>query len=243
MNVPDLFNIAVILNAPRYPENIGAAARCCKNTGISTLRLVNPELLDMDKICKMATHEALDIVDAMTIHENLADAVQDLHFLAGTTARTGRKRRPTHSPKEIAAEIAAFGPDIKTGLLFGSEKWGLNNQELSLCSSIVTIPTSNFSSINLAQSVMILCYEIFTAKLQDKIIQRPRLASLKEKEGMYSHLHDTFEKIGLFQKQPPSYWMLNARRLFSQKAVTARDVKMVRGFLRQVSWALKNAGN
>ena len=243
MSGPDLSNITVILNTPRYPENIGAAARCCKNTAVPSLRLVNPERPDMEKISKMATHEAMDIIGSMEIYDDLGKAVQDLHFLVGTTARTGRNRRSTHFPREIAEKIAGFGPEIRTGLLFGSEKWGLNNDELSLCSSIVTIPTGNFSSINLAQSVMILCYEIFTAKLDCRSIEKPRLANFEEKEGMYDHLYGTFEKIGLFAKQTPSYWMLNARRLFNQKAVSARDVKMVRGFLRQVNWALKNAGD
>ncbi len=243
MNSPDLSNITVILNGPRYPENIGAAARCCKNTGIGILRIVSPERLDMDKIYKMATHEAKDIVDGMIVYDNLKTAIEDLHFVAGTTARTGRKRRPTHTPRELAGEIASFGKETSVGLLFGSEKWGLNNDELSLCSCVVNIPTSDFSSINLAQSVMILCYEIFTAKLHGSIIQRPRLATFKEKEGMYNHLYDIFEKIGLFEKQTPSYWMLNARRLFNGKAISAKDVKMVRGFLRQVDWALKNAAN
>lgn len=242
MNGPSLSNITVILNTPRYPENIGAAARCCKNTGVPSLRLVNPERPDMEKISKMATHEAMDIISSMAIYDDLKDAVHDLHFLVGTTARTGRKRRSTHFPREIAEKVAGFGPEIRTGLLFGSEKWGLNNDELSLCSSIVTIPTGNFTSINLAQSVMILCYEIFTAKLDCKNIQKPRLASFEEKEGMYNHLYGVFEKIGLFAKQTPSYWILNARRLFNKKALTARDVKMIRGFLRQVNWALQNAG-
>ncbi len=242
MNEPDITNITVILNNPRYPENIGAAARCCKNMGISSLRLVNPERLDMGKIHKMATHEALDIVEQMRIYQELPEALQDLHFIAGTTARTGRKRRPTHFPGEIAAKIASFNPEIRTGLLFGSEKWGLKNEELDLCSSVVLIPTSKFSSINLAQSVMILCYEIFMAKSSCQVVPRPRPASFREMEGMYNHLHGVFEQIGLFQKQTPAYWMRNARRLFNGKNITAKDVKMVRGFLRQVSWAIKNAG-
>ncbi len=241
MNNLDLSNITIILNAPRYPENIGAAARCCKNMGISTLRLVKPERIDMDKIQKMATHEALDVVESMTIHDDLKAAIDDLHYLAGTTARTGRRRRPSHSPRELATFVASLDKETRIGLLFGSEKWGLKNHDLSLCSSVVTIPTSNFSSINLAQSVMILCYEIFTAKLNSPIIKRPRLATFREKEGMFHHLYDTFEKVGLFEKQTPSYWMLNARRLFNGKGLTAKDVKMVRGFLRQVTWALKNA--
>jgi len=192
----ELSNITVILNEPRYPENIGAVARCCRNMGVGGLRLVCPACLDMEKVLKTATHEAADVVSSMEVFHRLEDALADIDFLAGTTARTGRRRRSTHSPRGIAAEIAALGPGTRTGILFGSEKWGLNNEHLSFCNSIVTIPTSDFSSINLAQSVMILCYETFVAISGDLSIESPRLASFREREGMFRHLHETFESIG-----------------------------------------------
>jgi len=210
--------------------------------GVGWLRVVCPARLDMEKILKMATHEAADVVGAMEVFDRLEDSLADINFLAGTTARTGRKRRPTHSPRGIATEIACLGPETRAGILFGSEKWGLNNEHLGLCNSIVTIPTSDFSSIHLAQSVMILCYEIFVAVSGDLSIDPPRLASFREREGMFRHLHETFDAIGLFAKQTPAYWMRNARRFFNTKYLTARDVKVVRGFLRQVAWALRNAG-
>ncbi len=234
-------NIIIILNEPRYPENIGASARCLKNMGFSKLRIVNPLNWNQKNILKMATHEASDIIYDSKIFNSLEEAVKDLHLLAGTTARIGRKRRPTHTPRTIATKLLSYSPDVKVGVLFGSEKWGLGNKEIGLCDWIVTIPTSNFSSLNLAQSVMILCYEIMLASQKVTIeIYRPRLATVREKEGMFAHLQQTFEAIGLYEKQTPAYWLQNARRFFKNKELTAKDVKMVRGFLRQILWAVKH---
>ncbi len=237
----NLHNIVILLNEPRYPGNIGASARCLKNMGFSKLRIVNPLNWDQDKILKMATHEASDIIHAAEIFNDLESAVKDLHLLAGTTARTGRKRYPTHTPQTIAPKILSYPSDIKIGILFGSEKWGLKNREIGLCNWIVTIPTANFSSLNLAQSVMILCYELFLATKNEPVkIQIPRLASLQEREGMFRHLQEVFRVIGLYEKQTPAYWLQNARRFFRNKELTAKDVKMIRGFLRQILWAVRH---
>ena len=238
--VKDLNNIVIILNEPRYPENIGASARCLKNMGLSHLRIVKPQNWNEEKILKMATHEASDIIHSAAHFERLDDAVSDLNLLAGTTARTGRKRRPTHTPRTIAQKVVAYPSSVKIGIVFGSEKWGLSNSELNLCDWVVSIPTANFSSLNLAQSVMIVCYEIMLASGEQAQIQRPRLATIREKEGMFFHLEQVFEAIGLYEKQTPSYWIQNARRFFRNKELTARDVKTVRGFLRQILWAVKN---
>ncbi len=232
-------NLIIILHEPRYPENIGAAARCMKNMGLRHLRVVRPLNWDEEKILKMATHEAVDIVHDATMFDNLIDAVSDLHFLAGTTARTGRKRRPTDTPATIAKELVSMPAHIRSGILFGSEKWGLGNDAIGLCDSVVTIPTANFSSLNLAQSVMIICYEIMMASSKATPVYKPRIATIREKEGMFHHLMEVFEAIGLYQKQTPSYWLQNARRFFRRKDLTARDVKMIRGFLRQIMWAVK----
>ena len=242
-NNKDLFpNIYIILNEPRYPENIGSSARAMKNMGISHLRIVKPRIWDEEKILKMATHVASNIIDKSQIFDNLIEAVSDIQYLIGTTARIGRKRRPGYTPRTIAKKICKFSHNIKIGLLFGSEKFGLDNKAINLCNDIVTIPTANFSSLNLAQSVMILCYELFLAKNDEGTFTfTPRLASIKEKEGMFKHLQQVSEAIGLFKKQTPEYWMTNARIFFNRKELSSRDVKMVRGFFRQILWAIKNA--
>jgi tRNA/rRNA methyltransferase len=175
----DLDNFCVILHEPRYPENIGAVARCCRNMGIPQLIAVRPCRLNLEKMLKMATHEAADLIETMSLFDDLEDALAPFQHVVGTTARTGRQRLPTHSPWNIAKKLINLGTKNRIALLFGSEKCGLTNSQLRLCQSLVNIPTTTFSSINLAQSVMILCYELFIATGFEKKIQ-PKLATIRE---------------------------------------------------------------
>jgi tRNA/rRNA methyltransferase len=175
----------------------------------------------------------------MLLFDDLEEALGPFQHTAGTTARTGRQRLPTHTPRDIAEKLIDLGPKNRIALLFGSEKCGLTNSQLRLCHSLVNIPTTTFSSINLAQSVMILCYELFIAKGYEEKFQ-PKLATTRELEGMYKHLKKTFMAIELTNSQNPEYWVNNARRLLGKQELRSRETKMVRGFCQQILWAIEN---
>lgn len=234
----ELENYCVVLNEPRYPENVGAAARCCRNMGISQLILVRPYRLDLEKMLRMATHEAADIIETMPILDDLDKALGPFQYIVGTTARIGRQRRPTHTPRDLAEHLVGLGATNRIALLFGPENKGLTNAQLRMCQSIVTIPAKSFSSINLAQSVMILCYEIYMATCPPKK-NRPRLATSMELEGMFGHLNSAFLAIGLNNRQNPEYWTDNARRLLGRIELRSREVKLIRGLCRQILWAVR----
>lgn len=229
-------NIGIVLNEPKYPENIGAAARCCKNMGIKRLIIVRPHDPNPEKILKLATHEAADVIENMVICDCLEDAVFSFNYIIGTTARLGRQRRPDGTPRDIAPFVAALSQTNRVAIVFGSENFGLSNKDLYLCQSVVTIPTAGFSSINLAQSVMILCYEMFTADAPEDGF-RPRLASIMELEDMYKHLNKAFLSIGLVDPHNPDRWMRKARKLFGRLQLRSREVKLIRGMCRQILWA------
>ncbi len=235
----DSDNFCVVLHEPRYPENIGAAARCCRNMGIPRLIVVRPYRLDMEKMLKMATHEAADLIETMLLFDDLEEALAPFQHVAGMTARIGRQRLPTHTPREIAEKLIDLGQKNRIALLFGSEKCGLTNSQLRLCQSLVNIPTTAFSSINLAQSVMILCHELFTAKGHETKFQ-PKLATTRELEGMYKHLKKAFMAIEFTNPQNPEYCAGNARRLLGRQELRSREVKMIRGFCQQVLRAVDN---
>jgi tRNA/rRNA methyltransferase len=120
--------------------------------------------------------------------------------------------------------------------VFGPENWGLTNAELRLCHALVTIPTAKFASLNVAQAVMILCYEIFLASREDTPDFTPRLATRQELEAMYRQLKETFVNIDFINTENPDYWMGHVRRFFSRVDMRARDVRMVRGICRQIEW-------
>ncbi len=235
-----LDNFCVILYEPHYSENIGAAARCCCNMGIPQLIVVRPCRPESEKMLKMATHEASALIETMPVFDSLEEALAPFHYVVGTTARTGRQRRPTHTLRGLAEKLVGLGIKDRIALLFGPENQGLTNSQLRLCQSLVTIPTAAFSSINLAQSVMIVCYEIFMAASNSKEVVRPRLATTRMLEGMYGHLKEVFLAIGLDNPQNPEYWTTNARRILGRLGLRPREVKLIRGFCRQVLWATKD---
>ena len=202
LNGINLNNIAIVLHKPRYPENIGAAARALCNMGLKRLLVVDPENYDMDKVRKLATHAASDIIEHIEIHQTLSRALADFNYIVGTTARLGGQRRTINSPSLLAEKLAPISARNPIAILFGPEDRGLANDDISNCHLLVNIPTSNFSSLNLAQAVMIVCYEIFTYSCEERKDLTPRLANRHELEGMYAHLKDILVKISYIILNP-----------------------------------------
>jgi len=227
-----LNQIAIVLYRPQIPENIGAAARAAANMGISRLILVSPKNCDLTRILKMATLSVADLVENMELFSDLPAALQAFSYVVGTTARTGGQRKQLETPREMASKLMPICRNNKVALLFGPEDRGLTNAQLRYCHSLVKIPTSDFSSLNLAQAVMILCYELVGQFV-------PRLATRRELDGMYEHLKETFLKINFINTENPDYWLQGIRRFFSRVGLQARDVKIIRGICRQIDWYTK----
>jgi tRNA/rRNA methyltransferase len=112
----------------------------------------------------------------------------------------------------------------------------LTNTELRLCHILVNIPTADFSSLNLAQAVMILCYEFFLAGIPTPKNVLPRLASRHELDGMYEQVKDILVRINYVNPENPDYWMNKLRYFFSRLNLRAREVSIIRGICRQINW-------
>lgn len=231
-----LENISVVLNRPRYPENIGAAARAVCNMGIRKLAVVQPEDCDLTRILKMATHAAADVVEQMDLYDDLETAMAPFSFVVGTTARMGRQRQAVLSPREMAGLLLPISQENKVAILFGAEDRGLPNDALRYCQSLINIPTAEFSSLNLAQAVMIVSYELFTAVYETDSPPVPRLAERHELEGMYEQLKDLLIRIDFINPENPDYWMNNMRRFFNRLPLRAKEVRIIRGICRQIDW-------
>jgi tRNA/rRNA methyltransferase len=232
----NLGNIAVVLHRPRYSENIGAAARAACNMGISQLVAVAPRDCDLTQVLKMATHFAADLVETMEVFEDLETALAPFQYVVGTTARLGSRRPAVPNLRKIVEALIPISQHNRIALLFGPENWGLTNAELRLCHALVNIPTAGFASLNLAQAVMILCYEVFLASREDTDAFTPALATRHELEAMYEQLKETFIEISFINPENPDYWMGHIRRFFSRLDMRARDVRMIRGICRQIKW-------
>jgi len=229
-------HIHIVLHRPRFPENIGSAARAMRNMGLRRLVVVDPENFDLEKIRRLATHEAADIVDGIERHENLTSAVSTMNYVVGTTARLGGERQAIQKPADMARRIAEISGNNHVAIVFGPEDRGLTNDDIRLCHGLVNIPTADFSSLNLAQAVMIICYEIFQADRKPPADFSPRLASRHELDGMYHQLKDILVRIDYILPDNPDYWMNKLRLFFSRIPLRAREISIIRGICRQVNW-------
>jgi len=243
-----LDNIGIVLMAPKYPENIGAAARCAMNMGISRLIVVRDESPDHEKMLKMATHKAAHLIENLKHCKDLKKALEPFSFVVGTTARQGRKRKIDNSPRIMLDSVLPLLENNRVALLFGPEHRGLTNDDLKYCQATVTIPTADFSSLNLAQAVAILCYELYWGiAYSDKARHAaPKLATTFELEGMYEHVEKLLNRIGFLRTDDSSYWIRNIRKFFGRVGLQAKEARIIRGFCRQFLWyenQLKKQGN
>jgi tRNA/rRNA methyltransferase len=239
-NRVNLDHLTIVLHKPRLAENIGATARAARNMGLTRLALVQPEDFDPERMLKMATGSSADLIHNLTVHPDLASAVGPCHYIVGTTARLGGSYRQSPvTPRELARQLIPISQHNQVALVFGPENWGLTNDELALCHSLVSIPTSDFRSLNLAQAVLVVTYEIFLARqdLHDRFV--PRLANSFELESMYTELQDTLLQINYIGHQNPEHWMMRIRRFFSRHGLRAMEVQVIRGICRQIDWYVR----
>jgi tRNA/rRNA methyltransferase len=155
---------AIILSHPQLGENIGAAARAMANFGLADLRLVAPRAGWPNAKAVAMAAGAASVVESARVFADVKEALGDLNLILATTARERGIAREVLTPAEAARQLrVAAARGEKTGILFGNERAGLDNDEISLCDAVITIPTADFASVNLAQAVLIASYEWFRA--------------------------------------------------------------------------------
>ncbi len=232
----NLQNITIVLVRPRIPENIGAAARAMQNMGIKRLVLVQPQVLDPDRMLMMATHAAAEIIENMQLHADLKEALSPYQYVIGTTARLGGQRPAFTFPSKSAENLIGVSQSNQVAILFGPEDRGLSNEDLRNCHELIHIPTAEFSSLNLAQAVLVVCYELFLASREEKGEFQPRLANRHELDGMYEQLKGILIRISFINPENPEHWMNNLRRFFNRLPLRSREVNIIRGICHQIDW-------
>jgi tRNA/rRNA methyltransferase len=230
---------AIILVEPQLGENIGAAARAMANFGLSDLRLVNPrEAWPSDK-ARSAASGADHVIDQARVFESPEKAVADLGFVFATTARAREVAKAVVGPR-VAAErcraLAAAGTGV--GILFGRERIGLTNEEVSLADEMLTMPVEpEFSSLNVAQAVLIVAYEWRLSEIAGKAaaalpfdggIAPP--AEKAELIHLFEHLEAALDEVGFFRPPEKRPHMVLALRAMLQRAgLTDQEVRTLRG--------------
>jgi tRNA/rRNA methyltransferase len=236
-------NITIVLKGPKYPGNVGSVARCAKNMGIDRLVVVGAKSLPAEEMKLMSTHVAANLVEEIRYRDSLENILGEFEFIVGTTSRQGSVRGPVISPRRMAETLLDVSQHNRVALLFGPEDRGLANDDLRYCHALVTIPTAEaFKSINLSHAVMILCYELLTISRESDGAFTPRLATAAETEGMYRQIQALLARIGFLNPQNPAYWMVHIRRFFARTKLQAKDVKIIRGFCRQMDWYMDGTG-
>lgn len=228
----------IILVRPKYPENIGASARVACNFGITRLTVVTDEEPDEERMLKMATHKAAHLIRSLRRCRTTAEAAEPYHCIVGTTARQGRHRPEDRTPHEAMAEIAPLVADSSIALMFGPESTGLTNEDLDLCQFASTIPTANFSSLNLAQAVAIHCYELYTAVHAHPFAAVPKaeFANSFDLEGMYAHIEEALSALTFLHDTNRVYWMRNVRQFLSRVRLKKKEASMIRGICHKFLW-------
>jgi tRNA/rRNA methyltransferase len=231
-----LENIEIILLGTKHPGNIGSVARAMFNMGLDRLILASPQCEINEESYRLAK-AGKGVLDAAQICSNLKNALHSVRFLIGTTGKSGGYRAPAHSLRSSLPRILNQAAEQKIGILFGPEDTGLVDEDLQLCQLLVRIPTRHrANSINLAQAVMIVSYELWTGSLGRDPQRVPKLASLEQIEAMYVQLEEALLKIGFLQDQNSRHMMLRLRQLFGRAGLESSDVGILRGIARQINW-------
>ena len=226
-----------------HPGNIGAAARAMKTMGQRRLYLVNPKIFPSVDVTARAAG-ADDVLADAVVCESLQDAVKDCVFVVGTTARERSIPWPIKTPHDCAPEIIAATESGEVAVVFGRESSGLNNEELEICNLVIQIPTDpDFSSLNIASAVQIICYELRQAmtlpeqvnKKQDKI----PIASAEQMHSFYEHLETCMTEAGYHDPEVPRSLMRRLKRLFNRARLDRDEINILRGFLSAVQEKIK----
>jgi len=231
-----LENIRIVLVNTSHPGNIGAAARAMKNMGLTKLVLVDPKDFPSYEAYSRASGADDVLGDAMVV-STLSEALKGCSWVMGTSARERTVEWPIMEPRECAAKSVEQSKSAEVAIVFGRERTGLTNEELELCHALVCIPANpEYSSLNIAAAVQVLCYELRIASLGELIEPSPiekseadSPATTDQVEGMYNHLSQMLEDIGFFGTNNPEIVMRRLKGLFSRTHITRREVNILRG--------------
>jgi tRNA/rRNA methyltransferase len=238
--VAQIDQLRVVLVSTRNPLNIGAAARAMSNFGVSRLRLVNP----FDPAFREATSAvgASDLLASAEVYTSVAEAVADCTLVVGTTAVRNRDlHHPLHrleyAGRLIRKRLAASG----VAILFGSEKFGLSNEDLSHCKWLIRIPTGEKNiSMNLGQAVAVCLYELIRDSKSAMKPEKRKLASAGEIERITGVLLEALRGSGYLDRRHINDAEDRIRRLVRRLDLPAGDSEAWLGMLRQIVWKLRS---
>lgn len=230
----------IILVNPQMGENIGAVARAMMNFGLRELRLVKPRDGWPNPAAESMAAHGVEIIHHAKVYETTREAVADLQYVYASTARDRRLNKPLHTPREAVVEAVGRSAERqKTGILFGPERTGLENEDIALAHAIVTVPTDpKHASLNLAQCSVVVCYEWFCAQNEGQKTSDSgqnsdkKLAEQEEINLFFDHLETALDKTYFFKldEKKPRMWR-NLRATFLRAGLSSQEVHSLRGMV------------
>lgn len=248
---PDLLaHLRFVLVRPSHPGNIGAAARAIRTMGFHRLGLVAPQSFPHGEATALAAG-ATDVLEAAVVSDDLASAIGDSRFVLGATARRRGVALDEFSPREAATRmLVALARGDEVAVLFGNERTGLENEEIQLCHAAISIPSDpTYSSLNLAQAVQVIAWELRMAWLQGAAAAAPVAeradppAGGSELESFFGHLAQTLDDIDFHKGRAPETILQRLRRLFLRAQPDSRELRILHGILADTQRMARLARN
>jgi len=241
---PNLANVTVILVEPAVPGNIGSAARAMKTMGLTDLVVLNgPKDFQTHQQAIMLGHGAKDVLEKSRAVTTWEEATDGLHWLIGTTHRKRRAQFPqVVEARQSAVKIAELSQKHRVGIVFGREEAGLSDAELRLCHDIVSVPqASEHPSLNLAQAVMLVAYEVYHTSLGEIPKSKYNLATVHEVESLLQHMATSLAKIGFRPHQgDPDSFLRSLRRVIARAPLEKRDCNVLHRICQQIDYYVKD---
>ena len=225
----------VILLEPQLEENIGAVARAMLNFNLHNLRIIKKKWRP-NRISFKTSAKADEILKNAQVFKNLEDAINDLQFVFATSNRKRDLNTDLVNLKQGTKIINSY-KNSKVGILFGPERSGLTNEHIALCDKIIEIPLNkNFKSLNLAQSVLLIAYELFNLTLSKTNFVKIKKTKKKELIIFFKVLQNYLEKGNFFKvKEKKKYMMRNVKTIFNKADLTEKEIKILLGIVKNLT--------
>lgn len=241
LNTSALSNIRIVLVNTSHPGNIGSSARALKTMGLEHLYLVNPKSFPDKKATELAA-QAADVLEKAVVVTTFPEAIKDCSLVLGTSSRVRALPWPTMGAREAVPLAVKEAEQQQVAIVFGSEKYGLTNEELQHCQYQIDIPSNpNYNSLNLAAAVQVICYEIRMAFCQNTISANTkieseidRFATNDELDKFYCHLEQVLYDIEFLRPHISNQVMERLKRLYSRTRLHESEINILRGILTTV---------
>ncbi|MCU0841498.1 MAG: RNA methyltransferase [Thiobacillaceae bacterium] len=227
-----LDNLRVVLVETSHPGNLGAAARAMKTMGLTRLYLVAPRC-GIDDEARARASGAVDVLDGAVVCASLDEALAGTVLAAASTSRRRDLPHPAHTPRQAAPKLLEQAGGGPVALVFGSETFGLSNEQLMKCRWLINIPANpDYMSLNLGAAVQVLAYEL-RCTLADAVIPLPEFEAARheEAEALLAELERALVEIGFLDPAHPKRLMPRLRRFFARAGLEREEVAIWRGIL------------